>query len=232
MFVRRAPSALVVGAASAQAAPFFTNGSLDGPIAYSLTPTGWTNLAQGTTDTISAAGHPFGGFSGIGAIPFVNSNDGGTFAWSSDYRADSAGQPEGLRQLVLNLTVGASYKISFEYANLGLYDASGDTATNAFGAGQSYNSAGRWIVKTGILEIGATPVEDYAPTAVQQVWKQFSLTFVAPAANITFGFESNWVSGTGSHVGMGIDGISIEEVPAPSAAISCILLGALTRRRR
>lgn len=230
-----AGGALALFGGAAQGVVMFTNGSMDGAAGVSMVPTSWINLPEGTTDTvIPAAGHPFSSFAGqgIGAIPYPASSDGGTFAWSADYFQDAGGQPEGLRQTVLGLTAGATYEIEFEFANLGLYDPSGGIATNAFNAGQNYGSAGRWIVRTGILQIGATPVVDYA-AAGQQVWQKHKVVFVAPQATIEFRFEANWASGNGTHVGMGLDGLVIREIPAPGVLSVVGMLGiAGTRRRR
>src|SRR5262245_51016010 len=128
-------------------ANLFVNGSLTGPTnTFSLIPPGWSNLAQGTSDTVSAAGHPFGpAFPGIGEFAYADSSDSGTFVWSADFFTAAASQPEGLRQTVDGLTPGQQYRISFEFTNLGLYDDAGNIATDAFGAGQNYASNGRWL---------------------------------------------------------------------------------------
>lgn len=212
----------------------FVNGSLDGPTnTHSLIPAGWSNLAQGTSDTVSAAGHPFAGFAGIGPVGFADSSDGGTFVWSGDFNGFSPGQPEGIRQSVSGLTVGELYRVSFEYTNLGLYNTAGQIATNAFGVGQNYSSNGRWLVLADGAQIGATGEAAFSPVGGQQVWQNFFVDFTAASSTIEFAFAADWTSGVGTHVGMGIDGIALTLVPAPGALGllgAAVLIGA--RRRR
>jgi hypothetical protein len=234
------PGALAGGvvlcmAHAAAGANLFVNGALDGPVnTYSLVPPGWANYpTSGTTDTMSAAGHPFGpAFAGIGEFPYANSSNGGTFAWSADYSMAGT-DPEGLRQTVGGLSIGQQYRISFEYTNLGLYNDTGSIVLNAFNVGQRYDTAGRWqvLINNGLLQ--ATPAVDFTQTFGQQVWRTYSVRFTATAASVQFDFVSDWVSGSGDHVGMGIDAISLDAVPGPGG-IALLGLGGMvaTRRRR
>jgi hypothetical protein len=226
-------AALPVLAAAVNAqAGFVLNGSLNGPTgAASLVPSNWSNLAQGTSDTVSAAGHPFGtgGFSGIGAIPFASSADGGTFVWSADFFQQSSSQPEGIRQLVSGLTVGQQYAITFEFTNLGLYNATGGIATAAFGA-QNYDSSGRWIVAIDGGQVGVTEAVGVAG-AGQQVWQDASVVFTAQAGTVELSFAADWVSG-GTHVGMGIDGIDLDIVPSPAGSALLLAAAGFAGRRR
>ncbi len=177
---------------------------------FSLVPEGWSNLPQGTSDTVSTAGHPFGGSFGIGAIAYPASDNGGTFVWSADFFQPAAGVPEGIRQTVAGLIVGQEYEITFEFTNLGLYTPQGEIATSAFG-GQNYASNGNWVITGNNALLGSTPIVAFSQSAGGQVWQDFSLTFTAAQPIIEFAFIANWTSG-GTHVGMGIDGIGIAQV--------------------
>ncbi|MFM9957384.1 MAG: hypothetical protein ACKVZJ_04875 [Phycisphaerales bacterium] len=222
--------ALLVSASAAQAG-LLTNGSLDGPTnTFSLVPEGWANLVQGTTDTVSVAGHPFAGFGNIAAQPYPASPNGGTFCWSADFFESNAALPEGLRQTVSGFTIGATYEIAFEYTNLGLYSAQGNILTDAFNA-QNYASSGRWLVGVDDTQVGATDAVNFAPRTGAQVWTTYAVSFVASATSHELRFTADWVSG-GTHVGMGIDGITLTLVPAPTAAGVLALGGALGLRRR
>ncbi len=225
--------ALVAAAGTAQA-NLFTNGSLTGPTnTFSLVPPGWSNLVQGTTDTVSTSGHPFAGLGNIAALPFPASSDGGTFCWSGDFRDPNPALPEGLRQTVPGLTAGATYTIAFEHTNLGLYGAQGAILTNAFNV-QNYASNGRWLVSVGGVEVGASDVVAFAPQANTQVWSKYAVGFVASTSSLEIAFAADWVSGNGTHVGMGIDGIRLTLVPAPSVVGVVALAGmtGLGRRTR
>ena len=209
----------------------FVNGSLDGPTtAFSLVPAGRTNLPQGTSDTVSAAGHPFAGQTNIGPGWFADSNNGGTFVWSADFFGASGAQPEGIMQTVGGFTIGEEYRISFEYTNLGLYTTAGDISTAAFGS-QNYASDGRWLISANGVEIGATDVVEFSPVGDTQVWRGITVDFIANAASIEFAFTADWIAG-GSHVGMGIDGISVALVPAPGGALLLGAAGLFAGRRR
>lgn len=230
-------SSVVIAAAAACAlgaqasAQSFFNGSLEGPTnTFSLVPEGWSNLPQGTSDTVSTAGHPFGGSFGIGAIAFPASDNGGTFVWSADFFQPAAGVPEGIRQTVAGLIVGQEYEITFEFTNLGLYTPQGEIATSAFG-GQNYASNGNWVITGNNALLGSTPIVAFSQSAGGQVWQDFSLTFTAAQPIIEFAFIANWTSG-GTHVGMGIDGIGIAQVPAPGAMALLGLAAAVAGRRR
>ena len=217
----------------------FTNGDLTGPTnTFSLVPPGWSNLPQGTTDTVSTAGHPFSsiGGSGLGNWPYAASPNGGTFAWSSDFFQANTAQPEGLSQTVTGFSVGTVYVVRFEFTNLALYDTNGNIATNAFGVGQNYDSSGRWLVMANGSLIGATPLVAPVPMPGTQVWSVFSQTFVATSSSITFAFAADWVSGPGTHVGMGIDGIAVVPEPATpilflAGVVGIALLGSKRVRR-
>lgn len=229
------PAAALLSLAPFAAANLLVNGSLEGPTnTFSLVPPGWSNLAQGTTDTVSTAGHPFAAAfpaSNIAAQPYPASANGGTFAWSGDFREPASSQPEGLSQTVTGLTVGAEYAVTFEYTNLGLYNAQGQISTNAFNL-QSYNSNGRWLINADGTQVGATGTVNFFQTAGTQAWLGYSTTFLASATTLRFDFIADWVSGAGSHVGMGIDGITLTLVPAPSSVGVLALFGLAAARRR
>lgn len=133
--------------------------------------------------------------------------------------------------MVAGLTAGAQYTISFEFTNLGLYNAGGTISRNAFNV-QSYDAAGRWLVAVDGLQIGASEDVNFFERAGQQQWSTSSVTFTASAESHELSFVADWVSGNGTHVGMGIDGISLTLVPAPGAVTLAALAGLLGCRRR
>lgn len=93
--LRSGIAGLFLAAAAPAAHAQLVNGSLDGPTnTFSLVPAAWSNLAQGTTDTVSTAGHPFAGLGNIAAQPYAGSANGGTFCWSADFREPNAAVPE------------------------------------------------------------------------------------------------------------------------------------------
>ena len=194
----------------------FVNGSFDGPTdTHSLTPPGWT--ATETPDTVSTAGHPFGfsGFQGIGFHPYGASADGGTFAWVGGFPTPR----EALSQTLDALEIGTPINISFEFTNLGLYDESGNIATNAFGS-QNYNNSGTFQVEIDGVPIATTPAVAPFATPGTHTWSTFSTIFVPTSAShdVTFSAWSTTTNGSG-HVGMGIDGASAMVVPEPSSIL-------------
>lgn len=220
--IRIGSSVLLAFSMNVSAANLITNGSLDGSTAdHSLVPFGWTDFNRGTTDTVSASGHPFAlSFGGIGSYAYTASPNGGTFAFSADYSGpERIGTPEGLSQTVNGLLIGQTYRIRFEFTNLALYDNVGNIATNAFFVGQNYNSAGRWLIKKDGVLIGSTPTISPFSTPGTQTWSVYSLVTTATSAASTFDFSADWAYGPGTHVGMGIDGISIEQVPEPGVGL-------------
>lgn len=210
-----------IGGQTVTAANLFDNGSLIGPTTtFSLVPPGWTNIDQGTTDTVDSSGHPFApAFPGIGAFPYGNSPNGGEFVFSGDFNGISGSQPEGLRQTVSGLSAGQELRIEFAFTNLGLYDDSGNLAEDAFNAGQNLDSTGRWDIVVDGSTIGMTP--QVTPFAIPgtHVWSNYSQTFTASSNSHTFDFVATFVTGPGTHVGMGIDGLRLTVVPEPSAFI-------------
>lgn len=227
---------LLLSSGTVCAQNLFDNSSLDGPAStFSLVPPGWSNVDTGTTDTVDASGHPFAdSFGGIGAFPYGDSADGGTFAWSADFFNEPNSVREGLRQSISGLSIGQTYIISFEFTNLGLYDDAGNLATDAFGAGQNYDSSGRWLVQLDLSTIGMTTVLAPYATPGTHEWFVYSVMFDASADTHTFDFLADWVSGAGTHVGMGIDNIRLSAIPLPGAAwmFGAALLGLMRFRSK
>ena len=237
-FTRTLATAALALLPLAASAAQFTNGSLTGSVSgYSLVPAGWVNYNQGTSDTVSTAGHPFAGiFGGIGAYPYAASSDGGTFVWSAAYNgAPVSNVPEGIVQTVTGLTPGVQYAINFEYTNLSLYDSPTHIASNAFGVGYNMDSTGGWLVLGNGNALGSTPTVAPVSVAGTQQWSNFQLMFTAVAASETFSFVADYRGGPGNYVGMGIDGINLSAVPElPASAgllMGLLVLGARQRPR-
>jgi hypothetical protein len=207
----------------------FTNGSFTGPTStWSLTPPGWTPTE--TPDTVSTAGHPFGGsFYGIAFQPYGASRNGGTFAWAIAHEEPR----EAVSQALTGLSVGTPIEISFEYTNLALYDSAGRVARDAFRF-QNYENSGIWQVQVDGATIATTPTMPPFSTPGTHTWSTFSTTFIPTHSThtITFAALSTTSNGSG-HVGMGIDGASAVPIPEP-ATLTLLALGglALVRRRK
>jgi len=216
----------------------FVNGSLNGPtIPFSLAPPEWTNIDQGTIDTVDSSGHTFASiFSGIGAFPYGDSSNGGEFVYASGFDGTSPSQPEGLRQTVSGLSVGEELLIEFEFTNLALYDESGSVATDAFGVGQNLNSTGLWQIVVDGSIVGETPTVSPFAIPGTHAWSNYSQTFAASSSSHTFDFVSQFVAGPGTHVGLGIDGLRLTVVPEPSpcilSAIGWLYVVTIGSRRR
>lgn len=90
------------------------NGSLTGPVANTLVPTGWTvtNETPDTADLTAAAGVPGTDY----ATTPVSSTDGGTWVGIG---ADTNGFTESFSQTITDFSIGQSYDLVWEVANFG-----------------------------------------------------------------------------------------------------------------
>ena len=190
------------------AAPVVVNGSLEGPIANSTVPTGWTitSFSPDTMDQNNNLGVI--GLGDFGALPSP-SPDGGT--WVGLFTVGTT--VEQFAQTVSGFAVGQAYEISWYHSNFGHAFSTNDVAIEVFIDGSS---------------IGTGPT---IPLGTD--WFSESLTFTATANTHAIEFGS----AGGLQAYNGIDGIKITAVPEPSAvsmmnAMVCGIWASARRRRR
>jgi hypothetical protein len=198
----------------ALAVPVIANGDLTGPVAISDVPPGWFTWQQ-TPDTADALG-PFNNT----PTPWTASPNGGTFVRAGG--VSYAGGSEAIGQHVAGFTPGVSYTIDFYQTNLGFKNTS---------LGTWIGSDGFWeLMIDGVLAGASSPLTKPAAEADPIVWFADSITFVAPAASLEIALVSR--SGEVLAAYMGIDGVTIREVPTPG--VLCVLgvgLAGVRRRR-
>ena len=169
------------------AAPILVNGSLEGPVANSTAPPGWTitSFSPDTMDENNNLG--VSGLGDFGATPSP-SPDGGT--WVGLFSVGTT--VEKLAQTITGFAVGQSYEVSWYHSNFGHAFSTNDVAIEVFLDGSSLGTGPTIPLGTG--------------------WYSESLTFVASAATHTLEFGSS-----GSlQAYNGIDGVRITTVPEPT----------------
>jgi MYXO-CTERM domain-containing protein len=203
-------------AGDAYGVPTIVNGDLEGAIADASVPPGWF-LWQGTPDTVG----PSGPFNNTPTL-WMTSPNGGTFV-----RAGGSELPysEALAQNVTGFSTGVSYQLDMFVTNLGFqHPTSGDWI------GQD----GFWTVYIDGVFMGATtPLSKPLLNTDGISWSLDSVTFVAPSGSFELALVPLSSAGIlGAY--MGIDGVSVREVPAPGplALAGLASLGGLRRRQR
>jgi len=201
-------------ASSFAMANLLTNGSLNGVPGEASSPTGWSGY---TTELVLPGGlNSTSGPGGIFAYLMPASTDGGTFALGQA----GATLNETLRQTITGLTVGSTYQVDFEYANGGWYQGT-SIYPDEVGDGYLVVSLGTSVQNTGVLSFDGFG---------SQTWHQESMQLVADSSTLDLTFECRAASGI---VRMAVDGVSVEQVPAPSTNILMLVgAGAMARRRR
>lgn len=193
------------------------NGDLDGTPGVPSTPTSWT-VSVASPDLTNPGGVADSVFTYADETPA--SPNGGTFVIVETSDADV----EGFQQLVTGLTPGASYQISFFQAQVGLTRNTDPTTP-------LYTDAAQWSVTfSGASQL--SPLEEFTGLGTQ-TWTPVTLVgFVAMTESEILDFTS--VLPVGSSQGyLGIDGISIQQIPEPNAALFLGLgtLAVIMRRR-
>lgn len=204
-------------ASTAMAVPTILNPDLTGASIAGTAPPDWYNW-QKTPDTANATG-PFNNT----PTPWTLSPNGGTFVRTGG-TYDFA-QSEAFAQTVTGFTPGATYSVEFFYTNLGF----------------EHPTSGEWIGTDGYYDVlvdgtfaGATAALSKPATNLDAIsWSPGAVTFVAPAASFDLIFAGRSADPSGLAAYMGIDGISVHEVPAPATGGVFLAMGlASTRRRR
>jgi len=205
----------LAAAGNASAVPTIINGELEGAIASASVPPGWF-IWQGSPDTVG----PSGPFNNTPTL-WTTSPNGGTFV-----RAGGSELPysEALAQNVTGFTTGVAYQLDMFVTNLGFeHPTSGDWI------GQD----GYWAVYIDGVFMGATtPISKPLLNTDAITWSLDSVTFVAPSSAFELALVPLSSAGIlGAY--MGVDGVSVREVPTPgpAALLGLAGLGALRRRR-
>ena len=199
----------------AYAANLVTNGSMTGTPSIGSPPPGWNSVST-DGDTI-----PVGGFSGwgtgIGASP-----DGGTFL--AILNNGGGGSFDAAAQLVSGFVNGATYTLSFHFANIGLSQIS------------DYANPG--LIRANIAGM------DFDTTVLghdgfgSQRWFDFSTTFQATATSMQLTLSAIRPNNAFGGFAGGVDGVSITAVAVPEPETYAMLLaglgllGFISRRRK
>ncbi len=208
--------ALTAAVSIASAEPVILNGDMNGGIGMATAPTDWM-VGQATPDVVNASG-PFNNT----GTPWTESPNGGTFA-----RMNGVGnfQSESITQNVSGFEVGQMYELSFYATNLGF----------------RVNSTGFWDGFDGVFEFYADgqlvaisdALSKQANSADPIVWTLQSVMFEASASDFLLEIRAETTAGALQIAYMGIDGLDVALVPAPSALALMGLMGlSATRRKR
>jgi hypothetical protein len=189
----------------------WTNNSNNGTIGYNFLFTSGTATAAGNAGNVSLWNSSNGGVNTIPASP-----DGGSFLGM-----DGAYQQATVSQTVNNLTVGATYLLSFYYAGAQQSGFTGQTTegfTVGFGS-QTYN----------------TPILTDANHGFTG-WTSQSVAFTATSTSQTLSFLADGTPGGEPPFSL-LDGVSLVQVtPEPSTLAllgsGILAVGGLVRRRR
>lgn len=189
---------------SAKAATL-VNGGLDGNVGISQVPTGWIGIGDIGTPDLFEPGNTAGYFTNA-----VASSDGGTFV-------SAVGEYEGIRQIIPGFIVGAQYQLSFEQ----------NSGNHPF----YLPFRGHWNVQIGGNSFNSTTIDSDSD------WNSESFVFTATAETMTL--DLNAVNEPGSSmvqnrgINMGIDGITLTQIPEPSSLfLSAFACGSLLLRRK
>lgn len=206
-------AATIAAAASAGATPTILNGSFYGTVGMGTAPTDW-GIGQATPDVVSATG-PFNNT----GVPWTLSPDGGTFVRLNGVGND---QSESIIQNVSGFTPGTTYTFSFWMTNLGFTGNPAAPLTGSDGVLQIYID--------GAFAGQSDPVSKQANTSDPIVWEMRSVDIAVTSSD----FELELYAETlGTSIGyVGIDGLSVREVPAPGALAILGLSGLAASRRR
>lgn len=205
-----------------------------GEINLFATVTDWSStgynfiFAAGTADTTGAPGFygngaplKLWGANNGGANALATSNNGGNFI-ASDGAFPGYGVPM-IQQMITGLTVGASYEVNFEWAAAQQAGFYGDTTDY-------------WRVNLGSNAANAQATGIYSNTSRSSSnWMRETMRFTATNTSEVLSFLA-----VGTPNGLPpfslIDGVSMTEVPEPSAWLMLLtglgLIASLARRRR
>ena len=215
-------------------------GQEDAPFYSETAPTGWTNWSrlENTSTTISQT--PM--WTHATRSGFPQASDGSYFVNLSGYGAVVAGETpvthnveSGIRTTVSGLTVGYTYTVSVDAANVLLSNRSvfsSDGFLDAYVGG---------VGSTLVLNESLSITDQLALTTGGQ-WESasigtYSFSFTATAEEMDIGFRARLNDATGDNLGrrfdVAIDNVTIA-VPEPSSVMIAGLAaaGALVRRRR
>ena len=209
--------AMAAVSGSAQAAPIITNGSFTGSPTFDVPPSGWTRV-QASPDTVNQ----FGPFNNTG-VAWTPSPDGGTFL-----RANGVGnvQTEIVSQQIDGFEIGHTYSFDFSLTNLGFF--SGTT-----GAWSGFDGFFEFAIDNAVIGNSATVSKPLNPTDAI-VWTSGSVGLAATKTTHVLTITAVTVGGATQTAYLGLDGLSLREVPAPSGCLGLALvgLGLASRRRR
>ena len=230
-------SGLVLCAASASGQIIVAggNGSMTGTPGASQVPNGWT-IVNLTPDTIEPGGISGAGFGFGPQVPA--SPDGGTFIGLQAERENVGATPgsafaESVSTVISGLTAGEDYIVKFYFANV--QHVTSNQARFDPGAINVDIAGG----------VHVTPPTPMFEGQGSQTWGEFMFEFNATAMEEVITFTAVDLAGVDNTtfpasdfggVGLGIDGLRVEEapaIPAPGAAAIFGLGGiAMMRRRR
>ncbi len=208
-------SCLMAITSFASAEPVILNGDMDGNVGIGFAPADWM-VAQATPDVVDA----FGPFNNTG-VPWTDSPNGGTFA-----RMNGVGnfQSEGISQNVTGFVTGETYELSFFAANLGFRVNS----TGAWGGFDGYFE----FYADGQLVATSDALSKQAASTDPIQWVQQTVQFEASSNEFLLEIRAETVGAELQISYMGLDGVDVSVVPAPSSVVALAMIGFTSTRRR
>lgn len=199
----------------AVAEPVILNGDLDGNVGINTAPLQWMN-AQATPDVANASG-PFNNT----GVPWTVSPNGGTFARMNGVGSE---QSEGISQNVTGFIAGEIYELSFFATNLGF-------RTNSTGAWGGFDGYFEFYAD-GELVATSDALSKQSSATDPIEWVQQSVQFEASSSEFLLEIRAETVADPFQIAYMGLDGVDVSVVPAPSALSALAMLGFTSTRRR